>query len=228
MILLLFGSQAKLIPLAALAGIMIVVCMNMSECHVFVRMFKGPKSDWIVMVITFLVTVLVDLVAAVEVGVLLSALLFIRRMALAADIKLITGELGYDGCSEQPDPDATREKHIPAGVAVFEVQGPFFFGAVNRFQEMALGMLRSGRPKLIVLRLRHVPTIDATGLHVISDFAERCRRENIPLVLSGVRPQPFRQFHKYGVSNEVGPENVCENIDKALVRVNAILAEKND
>ena len=227
-ILLLFGSQAKLIPLAALAGIMIVVCMNMSECHVFVRMFKGPKSDWIVMVITFLVTVLVDLVAAVEVGVLLSALLFIRRMALAADIKLITGELGYDGCSEQPDPDATREKHIPAGVAVFEVQGPFFFGAVNRFQEMALGMLRSGRPKLIVLRRRHVPTIDATGLHVISDFAERCRRENIPLVLSGVRPQPFRQFHKYGVSNEVGPENVCENIDKALVRVNAILAEKND
>ena len=109
------------------------------------------------MVITFLVTVLVDLVAAVEVGVLLSALLFIRRMALAADIKLITGELGYDGCSEQPDPDATREKHIPAGVAVFEVQGPFFFGAVNRFQEMALGMLRSGRPKLIVLRLRRRP-----------------------------------------------------------------------
>lgn len=226
-ILLVLGSQAKLIPLAALAGIMIVVCINMSEYHVFVRMFKGPKSDWIVMVITFIVTVLVDLVAAVEVGVLLSALLFIRRMALSADVKIIRSELDYDETGDAPDPDATREKHIPAGVAVFEVQGPFFFGAVNRFQEMALGVFRSSRPKLIVLRLRHVPTVDATGLHVISDFALRCRKENIPLVLSGVRPQPFRQFHKYGVSREVGPANVCENIDKALVRVNEILAERS-
>ena len=223
-ILLLFGSQAKLIPLAALAGIMIVVCINMSETHVFLRMFRGPKSDWTVMVITFLVTVLIDLVAAVEVGVLLAAFLFIRRMALAADIRLITGELGYDGSGETPDPDAIREKHIPAGVVVFEVQGPFFFGAVNQFQEITLNVLRSGRPKLIVLRLRHVPIIDATGLNVMSDFARRCRHERIPLVLSGVRPQPFRQFHKYGISEEVGAENVCENIDRALVRVDEILA----
>ncbi len=225
-ILLLFGSQAKLIPLAALAGIMIVVCINMSEAHVFLRMFRGPKSDWTVMVITFLVTVLIDLVAAVEVGVLLAAFLFIRRMALAADIRLITGELGYDGSGEPPDPDAIREKHIPAGVVVFEVQGPFFFGAVNQFQEITLNVLRSGRPKLIVLRLRHVPIIDATGLNVMSDFARRCRHEKIPLVLSGVRPQPFRQFNKYGISEEAGPENVCENIDRALVRVNEILAEQ--
>lgn len=223
-ILLLFGSQAKLIPLAALAGIMIVVCINMSESHVFLRMFRGPKSDWTVMVITFLVTVLIDLVAAVEVGVLLSAFLFIRRMAVTADIRLITGELGYDGSTERPDPDAIREKQIPPGVVVFEVQGPFFFGAVNQFQEITLNVLRGGTPKLIVLRLRHVPIIDATGLNVMSDFARRCHREKIPLVLSGVRPQPFRQFNKFGISEEVGPENVCENIDHALTRVNEILA----
>ena len=223
-ILLLCGSQAKLIPLAALAGIMIVVCINMSEAHIFLRMFRGPKSDWVVMLITFLATVLVDLVAAVEVGVLLSAFLFIRRMAEVADVRLINSELGYDGSQDRPDPDATSEKHIPEGVAVFEVQGPFFFGAVSRFQELALGVLHSKKPKLIVLRLRHVPTIDASGLNVISDFARRCRREQIPLVLSGVRPQPFRQFHKFGISDEVGPENVCENIDRALVRVNEILA----
>ncbi|MDR0931914.1 MAG: SulP family inorganic anion transporter, partial [Victivallales bacterium] len=222
-ILLLFGTQATLIPLAALSGIMIVVCINMSEYHVFMRMFKGPKSDWIVMLITFIVTVLVDLIAAVEVGVLLSALLFIRRMALSANVKIIRSELEYDENSDIPDPDATRKKHIAAGVAVFEVQGPFFFGAVNRFQEMALGVFSRGRPKLIVLRLRHVPTIDATGLHVISDFALRCKKENIPLVLSGVAPQPFRQFHKYGISHEVGEKNICENIDAALIRVNEIL-----
>ncbi len=222
-ILLLFGSMAKMIPLAALAGIMIVVCYNMSEYHVFLRMFKGPKSDWIVMVITFVVTVLVDLVAAVEVGVLLSALLFIRRMAISADVKTIRGEMEYS--EGAPDPDATSEKDIPAGVVVFEVQGPFFFGAVNRFQETVLSALRHSPSKLIVLRLRHVPIIDATGLNVILDFAKQCNKEKMALVLSGVQPQPFKEFKKYGVTAEVGEANVCRDIDAALIRVNDILKE---
>ncbi len=227
LVVLLFGSQAELIPLAALAGIMIVVCMNMSELHVFMRMFRGPKSDWIVMVITFLVTVLVGLVAAVEIGVLLAAILFVRRMAESSDVRRIKSQIGLDddGMSlDADDPDATRAKSIPDGVAVFEVQGPFFFGAVNRFQELTLGVFRdTQRPKLIVLRLRLVPSIDASGLNVISDFARRCKRENVPLVLSGVRSQPLRQFRKFGISEEVGAENVCENIDKALARVKTIL-----
>jgi SulP family sulfate permease len=224
-ILMLFGSFAKKIPLAALAGIMIVVCYNMSEYHVFLRMFRGPKSDWIVMVLTFTVTILVDLVAAVEVGVLLSALLFIRRMAVTADVKLLRNEM-QDPDETQHDPQATSEKDIPDGVAVFEVQGPFFFGAVNRFQDIALGALKERPPKLIVLRLRSVPIIDATGLNVILDFAQRCVKKKLPLVLSGVQPQPLKEFKKYGVTEVIGKENVCRDIDAALLRVREILAQK--
>lgn len=221
-ILMIFGSFAKMIPLAALAGIMIVVCYNMSEYHVFLRMFKGPKSDWTVMVITFVVTVLVDLVAAVEVGVLLAALLFIRRMAITANVRIVRSEMEeYD--ESQADPDATSEKDIPPGAVVFEVQGPFFFGAVNRFQEMVFGALKRCKPELIVLRLRHVPVIDATGLNVISDFARQCHKRHLPLVLSGVQEQPFREFKKYGVTAEVGEANVCRDIDSAIARVNEIL-----
>lgn len=222
-ILMLFGSFAKMIPLAALAGIMIVVCYNMSEYHVFMRMFKGPKSDWSVMVITFILTIMVDLVAAVEIGVLLAALLFIRRMAVTADVKLLRSQMeDYD--ETQDDPQATSKKNIPPGVTVFEVQGPFFFGAVNRFQEIAFGALKQQPPKLIVLRLRSVPIIDASGLNVILDFAQQCIKKKLPLVLSGVQPQPFKEFKKYGVTDVVGKENVCRDIDAALRRVEEILA----
>ena len=161
--------------------------------------------------------------AAVEVGILLAALLFIRRMAVSADVKTIRSEMEYN--EAEPDPDATSEKDIPPGVVVFEVQGPFFFGAVNRFQETVLSALRHSAAKLIVLRLRHVSSIDATGLNVILDFARQCKKKGLPLVLSGVRPQPFKEFKKYGVTAEVGMDNVCSDIDAALIRVNNILKE---
>ncbi len=226
-VLLLFGTQIGKIPLAALAGIMIVVCYNMSELGVFMRMFKGPKSDWIAMIITFGVTVMADLVAAVGIGMLISACLFIRRMAEAAEIHIVADELAYEELHQNDaDPQATSEKNIPHGVTVFEVQGPFFFGAVNRFQELALNVLSGQKPRLLVLRMRHVPSIDATGLHVLSDFARKCRLRQIPLILSGVRPQPFRELRKYGVTAEIGEENVCENIDAALARGQAILAQQ--
>ncbi len=225
-ILLLFGSFARMIPLAALAGVMVVVCYNMSEIHAFTRMFRGPRGDWGVMVITFAITILVDLVAAVQVGVLLAAFLFIRKMALAADVKLIRSQEEED--SETYDPDATAEKDIPSGVAVFEVQGPFFFGAVDAFQETVMGMLRSKAPRLVVVRLRHVPVVDASGLNVIADFAGYCRKRNLPLIFSGVQPQPYKMLKKYGIVAEVGEKNVCPDIDKALLRVDEILAESQN
>ncbi len=224
-ILLVFGSQAKLIPLAALAGIMVVVCYNMSEYHVFLKMFKGPKSDWIVMVITFLVTVMVDLVAAVQVGVLLATFLFVRRMAIAADVKIIRNEMEHDDIETVADVDATSEKDIPPGVVVFEVQGPFFFGAINRFQDQALIVMKRQDIKMFVFRLRHVPVIDASGLNVISDFVGQCRKKNVPLVLSGVQPQPYKELKKFGITAEIGEKNVCRDIDAALIRVNEILEE---
>ena len=220
MILLLFGSQATMIPLAILSGVMVVVCYNMSEYHAFLRMFRGPKSDWGVMVITFLVTVFSDLIVAVMIGMLLSVLLFIRRMAEAADVKVVGGD------DTQPDPDATSEKDIPPGVLVFEVQGAFFFGAVNRFQSLVWSTVKSSPPRVVVLRLRHVPIIDATGLNVLLDFAQLCQKHHFPLVLSGVQPQPYRELGKYGVTAIVGKHNVCRHIDEALVRVKQIIEEQ--
>lgn len=223
-ILLLFAKQAKMIPLAALSGIMAVVCWNMSEYHVFVRMFKGPKSDSGVMLLTFLLTVLVDLVVAVEVGVVLAALLFIRRMSEISDVKVITDELQQDESVNPDDPDATVHKDVPQGVEVFEVQGPFFFGAVDQFKESAFHVLKRGIPvRVIVLRMRYVSAIDATGLNVLSDFYEQCRKRNVQLVLSGVQAQPRTAFQRYGFLDHIGQDNVCNHIDAALTRCNELL-----
>ncbi len=222
-ILLLFAKQAKMIPLAALAGIMAVVCWNMSEYHVFIRMFKGPKSDSGVMLLTFLLTVLVDLVVAVEVGVVLAALLFIRRMSEIADVKVITDALRNDESANPDDPDATAHKDIPAGVEVFEVQGPFFFGAVDRFKDSAFALLKRDKVQIIVLRMRYVSAIDATGLNVLSDFCEQCRKRNVQLVLSGVQEQPRNAFRRYGFLDRIGEANVCSHIDAALARCGEIL-----
>lgn len=226
LILLLFAPQAKLIPLAALSGIMVVVCINMSEYHTFLRMFKGPKSDSFVMIVTFVLTLLVDLVVAVEVGVVLAALLFIRRMAEIADVKEITAEINDQEGQAPDDPDATRRKAIPAGVAVYEVQGPFFFGAVDRFKDIAFGGLRRDKVRLIVLRLRHVSAIDATGLNVLRDFCNQCQKRNLPLVLSGVQKQPYKAFEGDGLVAQLGAPNVCRDIDSALIRVREILDEE--
>ncbi len=227
LILLLFAPQAKLIPLAALSGILVVVCFNMSEYRTFLRMFKGPKSDSFVMVVTFVLTVMVDLVLAVEIGVVLAALLFIRRMSELSAVKEITEELkNGGGANAADDPEATSKKLIPDGVVVFEVQGPFFFGAVDRFRDMAFGILRRRRQmRIVVLRLRHVAAIDATGLNVLRGFQAECRRTGVALVLSGVQPQPRTALERSGLLELIGPENVCSHIDLALERVTEIINE---
>ena len=226
LILLLLAPQAKLIPLAALGGIMVVVCYNMSEYHTFLRMFKGPKSDWAVMLTTFLLTVFVDLVVAVEIGVVLAALLFIRRMSDISNVSAITGELGADK-PEVCDPDSIGIRKVPSHVAVFEVQGPFFFGAVDEFRDTAMNF-RDGEITTIILRMRMVPAIDATGLNVLSDFFCQCKKRNIDLILSGVKPdsQPMHAFEHYGLAAELGKDNICPHIDKALARAAAIESAK--
>ncbi|WP_176013817.1 SulP family inorganic anion transporter [Victivallis sp. Marseille-Q1083] len=225
-ILLLLAPQAGMIPLASLAGIMMVVCYNMSEYHTFLRMFRGPKSDWVVMLTTFLLTVLVDLVAAVEVGVVLAALLFIRRMAEIANVSAITGELGTDKLSDPDDPDAIAGREVPEHVVVFEVQGPFFFGAVDEFKDAVMAVFHR-ESRVIILRMRQVPAIDATGLNVLADFLKQCRKDNIILILSGVRPdsQPMCALAHYGLSEGIGADNICPHIDKALERARILLKE---
>ncbi len=218
LILLLLAPQAKLIPLAALAGIMAVVCYNMSEYHAFCRMFKGPKSDWAVMLTTFLLTVFIDLVVAVEIGVVLAALLFIRRMSEISNVSAITGELAGD-TNEVDDPDSIRKCNVPADVVVYEVHGPFFFGAVDGFRDVVMKFSGKGI-NTVILRMRMVPAIDATGLTALADFVQQCQKQKINVVLSGVQAesQPMKAFKNFGLIDTLGQDNICPHIDNALAR----------
>ncbi len=224
LILLLCAPLAKRIPLAALAGILVVVSYNMSERYHFASILKGPKSDRLVLVLTFLLTVLVDLTVAVQVGIVLSALLFIRRMAEISNVSMITRDLRGDEDPED-DPMAIQLREVPAGVEVFEVNGPFFFGMADSF----LNALRNiERPvPVLIIRIRNVPAIDATGLHVLQDLHKKGLKDNTKLIFSGVLTQPLIIFERSGFLDEVGEENFCASIDGALDRAKQILDQSS-
>jgi len=220
LILLICAPLAKRIPLAALAGILVVVSYNMSERYHFASILKGPKSDRLVLILTFLLTVLVDLTVAVQVGIVLSALLFIRRMAEISNVSMITRELRGDEDPED-DPLSILLREVPAGVEVFEVNGPFFFGMADSFLN-ALRNIERNVPVLII-RIRNVPAIDATGLHDLQDLHKKCLKDNTKLIFSGVLTQPLIIFERSGFLDEVGEENFCVSIDEALARAKQIL-----
>ncbi len=220
LLLLLFAPMAKKIPLASLAGILVVVSYNMSEIHNFIRIFKAPRSDVMVLLTTFTLTVFVDLTVAVEVGVVLASLLFIRRMSEVSNVSMITRELSGDS-DEPDDPNAIALREVPLGVEVFEIQGSFFFGAADRFKET---MRLIDKPvQVIILRLRNVFAIDATGLHVLREFHQRCQRDGTTLLLSGVHAQPLFTLHRSGLIDEIGEDNMFGNIDDSLNRARDLL-----
>ncbi|WP_372795373.1 SulP family inorganic anion transporter [Pontiella sp.] len=223
LILLLFAPLAKMVPLAVLAGILVVVAWNMSEQQNFLAILKGPRSDRLVLLLTFLLTVLIDLTVAVEVGIVLSALLFIRRMAEIASVNVITDAVigDVDGAE---DPNAFALREVPEGVEVYEVEGPFFFGMADTFWN-ALGNRRKDIPVLI-LRIRNVPAIDATGLQHLRQLYLQCHRQHTQLIFSGVAPQPHRTFEQSGFLAEVGAENFCSSIDEALKRAAQFVQRK--
>ncbi len=218
LILLLAGQYAAIVPLPALAGILAIVCWNMAEVSTFSHLLTGPKQDRAVLMITFILTVLIDLVVAVEVGVVLASLLFIGRMAQVSNVEAISHEL--EGIDPEEQPARSRYlRHIPDNVEVFDIQGPFFFGAVEQFKDR---VFRSIEPDMdyVLLRMRLVPTLDASGLHVLEDFLAYCRRRDITLLLCGVQAQPAKVIRKDTLFiTELGEENICENIDAALEHI---------
>ncbi|WP_372846851.1 SulP family inorganic anion transporter [Pontiella sp.] len=222
LILLLFAPLAKMVPLAVLAGILVVVAWNMSERQNFAAILKGPRSDRLVLLLTFALTVLVDLTVAVEVGIVLSALLFIRRMAEIANVSVITDAVCGDVDSAE-DPNAFALREVPPGIEVYEVEGPFFFGMADTFWN-ALGNRRKNIPVLI-LRIRNVPAIDATGLQNLRQLHAQCRKQKTQLVFSGVAAQPRKTFEQSGFMAEVGPANFCPSIDSAIERAKEITKE---
>jgi SulP family sulfate permease len=215
LVLLFLAPSARLVPLAALAGILVVVSAGMSEAGHFAQLLKSPRSDVIVLLTTFFLTVLVDLSVAVEVGIVLAALLFIRRMVDVGSIREIS-----DGLYDDPDGEEgwiERVQNLPDGVVVYEVYGPFFFGAADSFHRVIQS--RGDSPQVIILRMRHVPAIDATGLNALRKLQSRCLKNRTQLIFSGVTEQPLKVFHQTGFLEEAGSQNVCGSIDGALARM---------
>jgi SulP family sulfate permease len=218
-ILMAAGKWAALIPMATLAGILFVVAYNMSEWHVFVRLLRGPKSDVVVLLTTFALTVLVDLTVAIQVGVVLASLLFMRRMADVTEVKVRSDLLDYgdsDGAESVRAP-----KDLPSAIEVFEINGTFCFGAARKFSE-TLSASR-GRPKVVILRMRHVLAMDATGLHALEDVFNRLKKRGASLFLSGIQAQPRAALEKSGAIDRIGRENVFDTFDLALTRARSLL-----
>src|SRR6266545_1449947 len=216
LIALFFGRSAGLIPMATLAGILVIVAYSMSEWRTFVNEFRAPKSDVAVLLTTFLLTVFWDLTVAIEVGMVLAAFLFMRRMAEVTNISALTHEFQDPVDDFERDPNAVRRRVVPPGVEVYEITGPFFFGAAETFKDRLSRI--AVRPKVLILRMRHVPAIDSTGLHALRELVTRSRRDGTLVLLSDVHAQPVVALERSGMYDELGEENIHGNIDDALNR----------
>jgi SulP family sulfate permease len=225
LIFLFLMPLAQYIPMACLAGVLVVVSYNMSGWRSFAGIMKNPKSDVIVLWVTFLLTVVFDLTIAIEVGLLCACLLFMRRMAETTDVKVISQEINPE--EEDSDFQMGNLEHltIPAGVEVYEINGPYFFGAGNRFEEI-MGVLRHQRqkPRVRIIRMRKVPFVDSTGIHNLTNLCQMSQREGIQVVLSGVNPTVQAVLHKAGFDAMLGQENICSHINIALDRARQLVA----
>jgi len=212
-ITLFFGRWVGLIPMATLAGILAIVAYHMSEWRTFRSEFRAPKSDLAVLLTTFVLTVLVDLTVAVEVGIVLAAFLFMRRMAEVTNVSAVVREFDESDDGEG-DPNAIRARAVPAGVEVYEINGPFFFGAAEKFKETITELQRA--PKVLVIRMRNVPAIDSTGLNALRDVVVRFRRAGTRVILSDVHAQPMGAIQRSALGDELPEEDLVGNVDDAL------------
>ncbi len=212
---LFLGKWARYIPLATLAAILVVVAYHMSEWRAFAQLFRTPKSDVAVLLTTFLLTVLIDLTVAVQVGVVLAAFLFIKRMADVTNVGMVTEEWNDvpDG-TMRGDAEGVARRAIPAGVEVYEVNGPFFFGAADKIKDVL--HLVAKKPKVFILRMRNVPVIDASGIRVLDDLFRSFSHQGIRFLISGIRAQPLEALERAGKLDEYGRQTFVATIDEAL------------
>ncbi|MFI5149555.1 MAG: SulP family inorganic anion transporter [Bacteroidia bacterium] len=219
LIMLFVGRWAKLIPMPCLAGILVVVAFNMSEYKSFIALLKGPKSDALILITTFLLTVLVDLTAAIEIGMVLAAFLFMRNMMAISKVSLIS--IHDEDLNEDKDEKAISRYTVPKGIEVFEITGPMFFGAAYKFKESIYSI--KNPPKILIIRMRAVPVIDATGLHTIDEVFKFVNRFKTQVIASGVQPQVFEALKESGLLDKIGEKNVVQDIDAALARARELL-----
>ena len=218
LILLFFGQWAALIPMTTLGAILIFVAYNMSEWRAFIKLLRSPKSDVIILLATFLLTVLIDLTVAIQVGMLLAAFLFLKRMSDVTQITLVTEDL------QERDESETRDMSklmVPKGVEVFEIYGSLFFGAIERFKD-AMNLVEK-KPKVLIIRMRNVVAIDASGLQVMEELLANTRKRNITLLLSAVSAQPHEAMRQSGFLTRLGEVNIAPDIFDALDRARLIV-----
>lgn len=209
LILVVLMPYAALIPMPAIAAILFMVAYNMSEWREFVHLCKtSPKSDILVLILTFVLTVVFDLVVAIEVGMLLAALLFMKRMSDVTEVE------GWKYVDDEEDPDSLSLRAVPKGTLVYEISGPLFFGAADKILQINV----QDKCNCLILRMRSVNAIDATAMHNLEKLYEKCKKQEITLILSHVNEQPRLIMEKSGFDKLVGSENFCTHIDEAIRR----------
>ena len=220
LILLLLMPLAQYIPMACLAGVLVIVSYNMSGWRTFKGLMKSPKSDVSVLLITFFLTVIFDLTIAIEWGLVIACVLFMRRVMETTEISVIKDEI-------DPNKESDLEVHeehliVPEGVEVYEINGPYFFGVATKFEEIMSNI--GDRPKVRIVRMRKVPFIDSTGVHNLTNLCEMCHKDNIQVVLSGVNEKVQKVLEKTGfLYTLIGEDNICPNINAALERAKEIV-----
>ena len=219
LILLFLMPLAQYIPMACLAGVLVIVSYNMSGWRVFRALLKNPKSDVTVLLITFFLTVIFDLTVAIEVGLVIACVLFMKRVMETTEISVITDEIDPNKESDI----AVHEENlmIPKGIEVYEINGPYFFGIATKFEETMTQL--GDRPKVRIIRMRKVPFIDSTGIHNLTTLCEMSQKEKTTVILSGVNENVHNVLEKAGFYELLGKENICPNINVALERAKSLV-----
>ncbi|MGL5258273.1 MAG: SulP family inorganic anion transporter [Proteocatella sp.] len=223
LIMVVFMPLAKMIPLASLASILIIVAYNMSEWREFLSLFKAPKSDIVVLLVTFIITVLIDLVVAIEIGMVLAAFLFMKRMADVSNTEV----LDLDASEEKDYDDETPLNRADIkDVQIYEINGPFFFGATDKFMD-ALSEL-GYKTKVLIIDMKNVPAMDASALHAFKRLMRMCKHRHIDVLISGINEQPLTLFKKSEIFDIIGGESkFFENIDIAIDEISRVKKNEN-
>ena len=203
--------------MATLAGVLLVVSYNMSGWRTFKGLLKNPKSDVTVLLVTFFLTVIFDLTIAIEIGLIIACALFIKRVMETTEISVIENEI-------HPNEETEESLSIPEGCAVYEINGPYFFGIANKFEELESALKGGNRPKVQIIRMRRVPFIDSTGIHNLTTLVEMNQEKGTEVILSGITPKVQKQLLKANFHRVLGSKNFCNNIDEALHRAKELLA----
>lgn len=234
LIMFLFAPLVSRIPLAALSAVLVMIAWSMSELHHFFHLFTAPKQDIVVLLTVFVLTVTINLSAAVQVGMFMAAFLFMKKMSDLSDVVSTTQY--FEESTETlegyyRDPDAINKKDVPEGVEIYEINGPFFFGVADRLKNLLNELERP--PHIFILRMRKVPAIDASGMHALEEFFLECRRQKTILLLSGVKKTPLRDLRRFHLDELIGEDHIFSHINSALefarelMRVENLTASKN-